>query len=406
LCNLNCGKFEVLKISLLFYRIIKILARCSLLFFFRKKIVCGVPLSQLKGPAIIAANHPNSLMDAIVIGCMCKQRVHFTIRSDMFRNRLFKFLLTRLNGIPVYRLSEEKDKMRENFTTIQRCKEILKQKGIIIIFAEGYTLHDWQLKPLKSGISKIVMHAISDSYLKHKLAVVPVGLTYSDYHHPAKTIIIQSGNSIYPGLLPEQTNEGQWKQAFSAVLFQQLELLIPRMASEKKEIIDVWQIILKGLSYCKDCTPILTLQDAANKIQQPDFHPPVPIIQRQFLCKSKRDLFKSVLLFLLLVIPGTAGLLLNTWYYFPVSRWAYAKTKSSIFYDALLCGLLTVTYPIYIITVAAILHYTTSYPFWIWTPVLPFTGWCTVQAQAYLLEITNYLRLSVAEKKCLNDIMI
>lgn len=390
----------------MFYRIIKILARCSLLFFFRKKIVCGVPLSQLKGPAIIAANHPNSLMDAIVIGCMCNQQVHFTIRSDMFRNRLFKFLLTRLNGIPVYRLSEEKDKMRENFTTILRCKEILQQKGIIIIFAEGYTLHDWQLKPIKSGISKIVLHAISDTYLKDNLAVVPVGLTYSDYNHPAKTIIVQTGNSIYPGLLPKQTSEGQWKQVFNSMLFQQLDVLIPRLTSEKKEIINVWQIILKGLGSRKGCTHILTLQDAADKIQQPDFHPPATIIQRQFLCKNNADLLKSILLFLVLVIPGIKGLLLNAWYYFPVSRWAYAKTKASIFYDALLCGLLTVTYPIYITMVAVILYYTTSYPFWMWIPVLPFTGWCTIQAHAYMLEITNYLRLSVADKKCMEDIMI
>lgn len=390
----------------MFYRIIKILARCSLLFFFRKKIVCGASLQNLKGPAIIAANHPNSLMDAIVIGCACSQPVHFTIRSDMFKNPLFKFLLKRLNGIPVYRSTEEKDKMRENFAIIQRCKEILKQNGIIIIFTEGHTLHDWQLKPVKSGISKIVMHAIEDSYLKETLAVAPVGLTYSDYRHPAKTIIIQSGNLIYPGSLQLHSTEGKWKQAFNTILFQHMQPLVPRMASEQKEKINAWQILLQNVSSQIKCITISNLHNAGNKIEQSSTIPLLNSIKRKFLCSNKKECFRSLLLFFLFLLPGLLGLCLNSLFYFPVSRWAYAKTKDSIFYDALLCGLLTVIYPIYIMVIATILHYTTSYPLWMWIFVFPFTGWCTVHAHACLLEIINYLRLSEADRKSMNEIML
>jgi len=249
----------------LFYRLIKILAQCSLLFFFRKKIVCGTPLHNLKGPAIIAANHPNSLMDAVVIGCACNQPVHFIIRSDMFNNRLFKWLLNHLNGIPIYRATEEKEKLRENFTTIQRCKEILMQNGIIIIFAEGQTLHDWNLKSIKSGISKLVLHAITDEYLKKNLLVVPVGLTYSDYRRPAKTIFIQSGEGFHPGALPDQSSEGQWKLAFNAMLFQYIKPFVPCMTSEEKKKIKTWQIILQNISTTNACIAIEMLHDTGKK---------------------------------------------------------------------------------------------------------------------------------------------
>lgn len=390
----------------MFYRVIKILARCSLLFFFRKKIVCGASLQNLQGPAIIAANHPNSLMDAIVIGCASSQPVHFTIRSDMFKNPLFKFLLKRLNGIPVYRSTEEKDKMRENFTTIQRCKAILKQNGIIIIFAEGYTLHDWELKPIKSGISKIVMHAIEDSYLKEKLTILPVGLTYSDYRHPAKTIIIQSGNLIYPGSLQLHSTEGKWKQTFNTILFQHMQPLVPCMASKDEKKINAWQIVLQNVSLQTKCITVSNLHDAANKIEQSTTIPLLNSIKRKFLCNNKKECFKSLLLLFLLLLPGVAGILFNSLFYFPVSRWAYSKTKDSIFYDALICGLLTVIYPVYIIAVGLLLNYTTSYPFWMWVFVLPFTGWCAVQAHACLLEIINYLRLSEEDRKSMNEIML
>jgi len=390
----------------LFYSIIKIIARFSQLFFFRKKIVCGKSLKELKGPAIIAANHPDSLMDAVVIGSCCTQKVYFTIRSDMFNNKLFSILLNRLNGIPVYRFSEEKDKLRRNFDTIDRCKEILKNNGIIIIFAEGQTLHDWDLKPIKSGISKIVHHAITDKDLKEKLSVLPVGLTYSDYNHPAKTIVIQSGDSFRPGLIDEQLSSGQWKQTFNAMLFEKMAPVVPSMRSQQKEKIYAWQTVIKGLSKLHACNTIHKLHSTAGIIEQSDIIPDLSNITRQYIAKNSHHFYKNVFLFLLLLIPAIGGLLLNTLYYFPASRWAARKTKDSIFYDALLCGLITITYPVYILVAAIILHLVTAIHFLIWIPLLPFTGWCTVYAYVLFLEVKNYLIIPAEDKRFLDKVTI
>ncbi|MFT3946566.1 MAG: 1-acyl-sn-glycerol-3-phosphate acyltransferase [Agriterribacter sp.] len=389
----------------MFYSIIKIIARFSLLFFFRKKIVCGKSLKKLKGPAIIAANHPDSLMDAVVIGSCCTQQVHFTIRSDMFNNKLFNILLSRLNGIPVYRLSEEKDKLRKNFDTIDRCKEILKNNGIIIIFAEGQTLHDWNLKPIKSGVSKITRHAITDPYLKENLAVVPVGLTYSDYQHPAKTIVIQTGGSFHPGAIDEGLSDGLWKQTFNTILFQKLEPVVPSMRSEQKERVHAWQIVIKGLKKQRRCDTIHKLHNAAVAIEQSDAIPGLSNITRQYIAENNLHFYKNVLLLLLLLTPAIAGLLLNALYYFPVSRWAYLKTKGSIFYDALLCGLITITYPVYILIAAAILHFTTPIRFLFWIPLLPTTAYCTVHAYTLFIEARNYLIIPAAGKRFLKQVI-
>ncbi len=377
-----------------------------LLFFFRRKIVCGQSLQQLKGPAVIAANHPDSLLDAVVIGCCCSQQVHFTIRSDMFNNKLFKILLKGLNGIPVYRSTEEKSKLRENIGTIERCKEILKNNGIIIVFAEGQTLHDWRIKPIKSGVSKIVRHAISDAQLSKKLTVVPVGLTYSDYKHPAKTIIIQTGESIYPGQIGTDVSEGTWKQTFNALLFQKLRTLIPGMQSEKKESILAWQIVIKGLKQSSGCSNIHKLHTVGNTIEQSVITPKIDLITRQYIAKNNKDFYKSLMLLLLLAIPGLAGLALNATYYFPISRWAYHKTRNTIFYDALLCGLITTTYPLYVIIISILLTITT--PVWLccWILLFPTTGWCATHAYVLLLEVKNHLLISTNEKKILNELMI
>ncbi|MBX3255251.1 MAG: 1-acyl-sn-glycerol-3-phosphate acyltransferase [Chitinophagaceae bacterium] len=371
------------------YSLIKILARFSLLFFFRRKIVCGRSLQQLKGPAIIAANHPDSLMDAVVIGCTCTQQVHFTIRSDMFNNKLFGFLLNRLNGIPVYRSSEEKEKLRENFRTIELCKKILQNNGIIIIFAEGQTLHDWNLKPIKSGVSKIVHHAISDASLKNRLVVLPVGLTYSNYEHPGKTIIIQPGESIYPGAINAQLSDGIWKQTFNSMLFQKLEPLIPCMRSQKRENIHAWQTVIHSFNQPYTCNNLYALHKIGNLMEDSGSAANLLSITRQYSVKSRKDFYKTLIYFLLLVIPGLAGILLNGLYYFPISRWAFYKTKNTIFYDALLCGLITVTYPLYILLAAALLHTAGYLHFLLWIPVLPFSGWCAMFAYTLLREMKN-----------------
>ena len=200
----------------MFYRCIKFLTRSCMLFFFRKKIICNNTLRDLRGPAIIASNHPNSMIDAIVIGCTCRQPVYFLIRSDMFKNRLFNFLLKRLNGIPIFRKSEDSNRMRDNFTSIEYCTSILERNGIIIIFAEGTTSHDWKLKPIKSGISKITSQAITNDNLKDRLQVLPVGLTYSNYSHSSKLSSYKQGD-YFPGQINASTT-GQWKQNFNDLL--------------------------------------------------------------------------------------------------------------------------------------------------------------------------------------------
>ncbi|HTN09103.1 1-acyl-sn-glycerol-3-phosphate acyltransferase [Agriterribacter sp.] len=385
----------------MFYYCIKLLARCSLLFFFRKKITCGFPLHALKGPAIIASNHPNSLLDAVVIACQCRQPVHFTIRSDMFNNPMFRLLLKFLNGIPVYRASEEKEKLRANFSSIALCSNILKNRGIIIVFSEGITLHDWKLKPIKSGTAKIVQHALRDPQLIQTLQVVPVGLTYSDYAHPAKTIIIQTGEVFYPGKLLYTEHSGVWKQAFNTLLFERLQPLIPAMERDEAGVKLIWQSVIANITFRDNCNAgmehlqyqgrLLSAIDIkpaiAQKIKYPFFH---------LHCTNYYKIYFAAALF---GMPALAGLLLNSLFYFPVNCFTRIKTKSTIFYDSLFFGLLTILYPVYILIASISLAYLTDIPLTLWVLTIPFCGWCTVQFWVYALKIKNHLTLSPPEKK-------
>lgn len=346
-------------------------------------------------------------MDAVTIGCQCKKPVHFTIRSDMFNNPLFKTFLQYLNGIPVYRYTEEKEKMRENFVSIDRCRDILKKDGIIIFFAEGITLNDWKLKQLKSGISRIVSHAMEDEYLREKLKIIPVGLTYSDYDHLGKTVIIQTGEIYHPDALSTETSSGMWRQAFNTGLLKKMKPLVPVMDTGTPGVINVWKMLLSSIP-SKESTYNLVKRlhqqgeiTASQKLIFPKKHFTNPYN----LPLNTWAFCKNLLLVILLIIPSVTGLLLNGMYYFPVSRWARAKTKGTIFYDALLCGLMTITYPLYVVLASLLLHLATTINWWCWIILLPFAGWCTLQAWASIAGISNYILLTGQERIYLQKII-
>jgi 1-acyl-sn-glycerol-3-phosphate acyltransferase len=407
LLNLTLSISKIKAKATLFYNCIKLLARCSLLFFFRRKIRCGLSLDTLKGPAIIASNHPNSMLDAVVIACECKQPVYFMIRSDMFNNPVFRLLLKFLNGIPVYRASEEKEKLRENFNSFALCRSILKNNGIIIIFSEGITVHEWRLKPLKNGTAKIVHYALCDQQLRQTLQLVPVGLTYSDYEHPAKTLIIQAGEIFYPGKLPHFEHTGAWKQEFNAQLFQKFRSLVPALETNKEKAKNVWQTIVTNITPMDNCNNLVKyIYYQAGLLSAQDFEPLLDQkLKSYFFPLHYADYCKSYAIAGLLCLPALAGLVLNSLFYFPVRTFTRIKTKGTIFFDALLFGVLTIIYPVYILIASLLLDYFTPAPFWAWMLIIPFSGWCSTKFWVHVMKIKNYLTLEPSERKYLLELI-
>jgi 1-acyl-sn-glycerol-3-phosphate acyltransferase len=90
-------------------QLLKILIQAGLWLFCNKIYLKNKQLFKTKGPLLIIANHPNSFLDALIIGSYYKRRVYFLARGDAFKKPIHRFLLESLNMIPVYRLREGKD---------------------------------------------------------------------------------------------------------------------------------------------------------------------------------------------------------------------------------------------------------------------------------------------------------
>jgi glycerol-3-phosphate O-acyltransferase/dihydroxyacetone phosphate acyltransferase len=83
------------------------------------------------------------------------------------------------DAIPVFRPRDGADASR-NEETFRRCRELLERGGWLMLFPEGTSHSDPQLKPLKTGAARIALQAEAAADFKLGVRIVPVGLLYED----------------------------------------------------------------------------------------------------------------------------------------------------------------------------------------------------------------------------------
>lgn len=151
-------------------------------------------LLKTKGSLFIIANHPNSFLDAIIIGVQYKRRVHFLARGDAFTKRHHRFLLGLLNMIPVYRLREGKQYLHLNDYAFKESVRLLKKGEAVLIFIEGTCMNTHELQPFKKGATRILEGA-------HKEGVFPIihvaGIGYNHFRGIGKRVNISIEKFIF-----------------------------------------------------------------------------------------------------------------------------------------------------------------------------------------------------------------
>lgn len=136
--------------------LLKFFIRLALSIFCKEVHVKNKHLLDTKGPLFIISNHPNSFLDAIIIGAYYNRRVFFLARGDVFEKKLYRFLLNSLNMIPVYRLREGKEFLHLNDYAIRKSIELIAEGESVLIFIEGVCVNDHQLQPFKKGTARIL----------------------------------------------------------------------------------------------------------------------------------------------------------------------------------------------------------------------------------------------------------
>ena len=114
----------------------------------------------LTGPALLLANH-QSFLDPCLVGSATRRHLCFLARKTLFRNRLFRALIERLNAVPL----DQEGVAKEGLKTIL---DQLKSGQAVLVFPEGERTRTGEVQPLKPGVLLLIKRL--------EVPIVPIGI--------------------------------------------------------------------------------------------------------------------------------------------------------------------------------------------------------------------------------------
>lgn len=180
------------------YALLRAAAAVALRWYYRGVRIHGVERIPRGHPLLLVVNHPNALVDALLVGCAVPWRVMILAKATLFSNRLSRALLRWLGVLPVRRASDERasgrvDPMR-NRDTFLAVREALRRGATVLIFPEGKSHDEPSIAPLKTGAARIALDA-RDSGVRG-LMLVPIGLTFEQKELPRTRVLVQVGEAL------------------------------------------------------------------------------------------------------------------------------------------------------------------------------------------------------------------
>lgn len=198
------------------YESLRPVASLALRWYYRSISVAGRSRVPQNGPVFFAVNHPNALVDALVVATVIPRRVGFTAKSTIFANPLLSVFLRAVGVVPLKRTADmlkeaasaqenvgsENAKLgavaidpSRNAETFRAVGEALAEGKAIVVFPEGISHDAPRLAPLRTGLARMALQA-RDSQNVRGIKIIPVGLLFERKEEPRSRVLVQIGEPI------------------------------------------------------------------------------------------------------------------------------------------------------------------------------------------------------------------
>ncbi len=181
---------------MIFYNFIKLILRIATNIFFEEIEIHNIKNVPTEGPILIAANHPSSIMDALVLGVKTPRKIHYIGHSGLFSNPIIKKFLYAMGIIPVYRRFDNPDNMNKNDDMFRAAYNILEEGKCIGIFPEGTSQTDRKVLKLKTGTARIALEAEKQNDFNLGVTIIPLGLYFTARHRFRSNVLLNFGKPI------------------------------------------------------------------------------------------------------------------------------------------------------------------------------------------------------------------
>ena len=159
---------------------VRSIIRLLLRLFYRRVDLTGAQRVPSGGPLVVAANHHNSVVDAMLIVALLPRQVRVLAKAPLFRHPLIGPFLRLMGGVPVNRRLEAGDDPAKNEAMFAAAVEALRDGGALLIFPEGTTQPQPMLRPIRTGAARIVLGAECANDPVRGVVLLPVGMVFHD----------------------------------------------------------------------------------------------------------------------------------------------------------------------------------------------------------------------------------
>jgi 1-acyl-sn-glycerol-3-phosphate acyltransferase len=143
------------------------------------------------GPVLLVANHPNSLLDPMLVAAAARRPVRFLAKAPLFADVKISWLIRAVGAIPVYRRADDPAQMDRNEEMFRAVHTALADGAAVGIFPEGLSHNEPSLAPLRTGAARIALGA--HALIGRPFPVVPVGLVFRQRSVPLEALVLVGG---------------------------------------------------------------------------------------------------------------------------------------------------------------------------------------------------------------------
>lgn len=164
---------------------------------FRRYEVVGLENIPQNAACIFAANHTNTLMDALVLLSMSREKKVFIARGDIFKRPFVAKLMHFVRILPIYRIRDGYKSVKDNNAEIiEKAADVVRDEVKLFLYPEAAHRTKHSLRQLSKGIFHIAFKANEEFGHEKPVYIIPAGIEYGDYFRYRSTALINIGEPI------------------------------------------------------------------------------------------------------------------------------------------------------------------------------------------------------------------
>ncbi|MBA64086.1 MAG: hypothetical protein CMJ76_17150 [Planctomycetaceae bacterium] len=187
-------RIMLINLGIIFGKVLRKFTHSLIKKYYPKIQITGAERIPSEGPILFCANHPNSLIDPVLIGITAKRPVSFMAKAPLFKTPILGSIMYALGMVPAYRGRDDSRQVKKNQKSLERVVKGLKSGRAMGIFPEGVSTDLRQLGLVRGGASRIALGAFAAEV--DNLIIIPLGINYETKERLGSRVWINVGKPI------------------------------------------------------------------------------------------------------------------------------------------------------------------------------------------------------------------